>query len=347
VAFFLLVVAAASSRPPAAPAQTAGGLAASGIAAYRAVRYDEAASLLRRALDARNDGSLSDSARAVAYGYLAATELYRGRREVAAAATRQALAANPSYRPDTLVFPPAVTESFEAVRRQTRYVRIAAPADTTIQPGSRGYPLRLVVSAPHSVRAAVVTAEGTERVFYEGSVSDSAAIVWPVFERGGRSLPEGRLTLEIRSQLPGGGRRVVRLPLEASPLRADTLAPPAPPPDSAFLPERATDRSAVPGVSLGLLAGAATIVLPTVVAKDGAGSRARFALGGALAISGIAAFFVGSRGETLPANVATNRALMENWRQEAEAVRAENARRRGRAAVRIVAGLPTIAEGTP
>jgi hypothetical protein len=182
-------------------------------------------------------------------------------------------------------------------------------------------------------------------VFYDGAVRDSADILWPALERGPRS-PTGRFVLEIRSRLPAGGTRVVRLPLEALPIRADTLAQPAPPADSLFLPERAAGRSPVPSVSLALLAGAATMLLPSVVAKDGGGSRTRYALGASLGVAGIVALFTGSRSTPLAANAAVNRARMDNWRREADAVRAENERRRGRAALRIVAGPAASTDGS-
>jgi hypothetical protein len=345
----LLLVATlafAVACPPPLPAQSAHDLAASGVAAYRAVRYDEAASLLRRAL-AGGDNALSDSARAVAYAYLAATEFFRGRRHEADAAARQALAADPGYRPDTLAFPPDVSNAFGEVRRGTRYVRIRAPADTTIQPGGHGYPVRLYVSASHELTAVIVPESGTaEEVLFDGAVLDSADLVWPALERGTQALPEGRFVLEVRSKLPGGNTRVVRLPLVARPIRPDTLLPPMAPADSLFLPERAKARSPVLGVSLGLVAGAVTFLLPTVVAQDGIGTRTRYALGGALGVAGIVALFTGSRGDPIPANEAANRALMDAWRREADAVRGENERRRGRTTLRIVASQGTIAEAS-
>jgi hypothetical protein len=337
LALLLTLTVLAAAGPPGLRAQSARELVASGLSAYRAVRYDGAVQQLRQALNVEGDDALPDSVRATAYAYLAAAEYYRGHADDAAAATRQALLTDPSYRPDTLVFPPDVTDAFESVRRLTRYVRIQAPADTIVQPGGRGYPVRLYVSAAHELTAALIPEGGTPRVFYDGAVRDSADIVWPALERGARS-PTGRFVLEIRSRLPGGGARVVRLPLEARPIRADTLPEPVPPADSLFLPERAARRSTVPSASLALLAGAATMLLPTLVAKDGVGSRTRYALGASLGVAGIVAFFTGSRPDPLPANAAVNRALMDAWRRDADGVRAENERRRGRTALRIVAG---------
>jgi hypothetical protein len=341
----IVALAIAALLPGAVEAQNARETAARGIAAYQAVRYDNAAPLLRQALETTGSDALSDSARAVVAAYLAATELFRNRHDAAAAAVRQALAADPAYRPDTLAFPPKIAEAFESVRRSTRFVRVRAPSDTTIQPGGRGYPVRLVVSAPHEITAALLPERGTPQVFYQGTVADTAVLTWPAFDR--RSAPpEGRFQLEIRSRLPGGGTRVVRLPLEARAIRPDTVPTPPPPPDSAFRPEYAPRRSAVPAVSLGLMAGAVTMLLPTVVAKDGIGSRTRYVLGGALSVAGIVAFFNQSRGDPLPENTAANRALVDQWRREAEAARAENERRRGRTALRVIAGRQSTSEGT-
>jgi hypothetical protein len=330
----LVVVVIAVALPRTLPAQRADELAANGIEAYRAVRYDQAATLLRRAVD----GNLSDSVRAVVFGVLAAIEFQRGRGQAGADAVRDALAADPGYRPDPLAFPPDVTEAFEAVRRSTRFVRVRAPADTTIQPGGRGYPVRLVVSAPHRLTA-VLTRDGeVVRTLYEGIVTDSMDVVWPALGRESRTPPEGRFLLEIRSPQPTAGSRVVRLPLDARPLRSDTLVPPPPPADSLFLPERAAPRARVPGIALGLVAGVATFAMPGVVARDGVATQTRYVLGAAIGVATIAAVVSGSRGESLPANAATNRAMMDNWRREVDAVKSENRRRRGAAALQIVAG---------
>jgi hypothetical protein len=325
-------------------AQSAGELTTSGIAAYHAVRYDAAASLLRRALDG-GAGGLSDSARAVAYAFLAATEFLRGDEAAGAAATRRALAADPRYRADTLAFPPEVTEAFETVRRSTRYVGVRAPADTTVQPGGAGYTVRLYVSAPHRLTAAIAGNGMPSRTLYEGLVSDSVDVTWRVPGADGRAPPEGRFTLEILSPATRGNAQAVRLPLDVRPIRSDTLTPPPPPADSLFLPERERPRHRVPGIALGVLAGAITIALPSIVASDAAtATRTRYALGAALGVATVAAVVTGSRGEYLPANAATNRALMDQWRREVDAVTAENRRRRGRTALRILTGNLTGGE---
>lgn len=343
LASLLLAALALPVTGPSLLAQSGSDLVTRGVAAYHAVRYDGAAELLRRALDGRPREALPDSLRAIASGYLAASEFFRGRRDAATAAAREAFAADPAYRPDTLVFPPDVTGAFETVRRGTRYVRIRVPADTTIAAGDGEYALRLYASAPHAIAAELIFADtDPPRRLYDGPIHDSLDLAWRAADAP-QSF-DGRLVVRVTSPLPEGGTRVVRRPLAVRVTGGDTLPHPPAPPDSLLLPEHAPGRPPVLALTLGVLGGAAAVALPTLVAEDGAGSPARFAVGGALSVAGLVALITGSRGAPLPANVAANRAVRDTWRQEMETVRRENAQRRRVAAWRITADSATSVE---
>lgn len=95
------------------------------IGAYRDLEFDAAAMLLRRALSS----ALDDSTRVQALTYLGAAEHYRGRPDSAEAVFRRLVVLAPSYRPDTLVFPPEITRLYIDVHNRTRVVAVV-PADT-------------------------------------------------------------------------------------------------------------------------------------------------------------------------------------------------------------------------
>lgn len=85
-----------------AQGQSAVDLVSRAKVSYQQLDYEASATLLRRALI--HHDSLAETSRAEGYGYLAASEHYRGRSSAAREAFRQALWADPKFRPDSLVF---------------------------------------------------------------------------------------------------------------------------------------------------------------------------------------------------------------------------------------------------
>jgi hypothetical protein len=318
-------------------AQTASELVARGIASYRALEYDAAVPLFLRAL---RQSSLSDSARAHAAGYLGATQLFRSRLDSAALAWRDALVADPRYRPDALVFPPEVTEAFETVRRVTRVVRVAAPADTTIVPGRESFVVKLYASTAHNVQVDLALPDGTARRLYEGRVGDSLAVRWDGL--GGDRAPAraGRGMIQVTSQAQGVAGRVTALPLQVEVLRKDTVAIPTPPDESLLLPEQSRAPRSYGGLFTALLVGAAAIALPSMIASDNEGMPARYVVGGALGVAGVVGFVTRSRAKAIPTNEAANSALREAWQRDVARARAENEQRRRDIRLRISTTSP-------
>ena len=200
-----------------------------GMAAYRALEFDAAAALLRLSLTGPDGAALPDQVRAETYTYLGATEYFRGRADSSVAAFRSALIADPLHRPDSLVFPPAVTDAFDAVRKRSVYVRFSAARDTTIPFGEGLYAVRLYASAPHEVTVDLTSEDGrAARHLYNGPIADSLDIHWEGLDPQKEAPLDGPAALMVRSRSSWGEQRVMRLPLRTELIRKDTL--PYPPP---------------------------------------------------------------------------------------------------------------------
>ena len=331
----LVCLAALVATPLAG--QSAGDLVRRGLAAYRGLELDRAATLLQRGLDAAAADALADSARATSYLYLGATQVLRGRPEAAAAAFREALAFDPRCRPDTLVFPPEVTGAFQVVRRTTAYVRIVAPSDTTVAVGGR-YVVQLYASMPHEATVELTDPEsGRSRSLYAGSVADSLELVWDGRDTKGAAPRTGPLLLLVTSRPAAGSERVTRLPLTVKQVLVDTLALPQRPADLPAGEEPPGGGSRrVRALAAGILGGLAVVLLPAAVASDGQGGSARFVVGGTLGLAGLVGFVAPRPAATGPA--AANRRAIEAWRRAADSLHKENQRRREEVYLRIVSG---------
>jgi hypothetical protein len=325
-----LAIALTAIVAPAASAQVTSELLGRGIAAYRALEYDAAVPLLQRALRS----SLPDSLRAEAGGYLGATQLFRGRADSAALAWREALIVDPRYRPDALVFPPEVTDAFETVRKVTRVVRIAA-TDTSITPGRDSFVVKLYASSAHDIQVDLALGDAPPRRLYDGRIADSMEVRWDGLGSD-RSPPDAeRGVIQVRSSGVAGGRTAAQ-PLELTVTRSDTVPWPAPPDESLLLPETRAATRPYGGLVTGLVLTAAAIALPSIVASDDQGMSARYVVGGALGLTSIIGFALGSRGNRSASNAAANARLRETWQRDLAAAKADNERRRRDVRLRIV-----------
>jgi len=340
----LLVALLLLAAPGAASAQSAAAVLAQGARAYDDLELDNAAGLLRRALAVQGADALAPRDASRALMYLAATELLREHADSARAVARRLVLADPRFRPDELVFPPQVLTFYEGVRRATPVVIARAPADTAIRPGAEALAVRLYASTFHEVTATLGTEAGrVVRMLYAGPIGDSLDLHWNGLDSSGTaSPPNGRYAITVTS-LDRQRRivRILRLPLEVTLGRVDTLPHPGPPADSLLLPERQPMGPGLKALAPGALAGVAIAVLPSVVANGEDASAARFVVGGSLTIAGIAAFLSHHPGKSIPANVAHNRALRDAWRREDALVASRNAERaRGMIGIRV--GAPVL-----
>jgi hypothetical protein len=321
--------------------QASPDLIAQGLQAYRTLEFDNAAALLQRGLAGNAGASLPDSARSDAYIYLGASEIMRGRKDLAEAAFRQALSAEPRFRPDSLIFPPQITDAFEQVRRNTAYVKVLAPRDTTITYGTDQYVVQLYASARHEGTVEITGGTGrTPKRLYAGPITDSMIVRWEGADITGRAPLTGAAVLQVVSREQGRAR-TVRVPLTIRPVRRDTLPLPQRP---TFAPvtgqSGGPSNRALGALGLGILGGAAAIMLPEIIASDGAGGSARYYVGGSLAFAGLLGFAVQQNRSSAAATAAsTDRAAARDaWTRRVDSVRAENARIRRDVRLRIITG---------
>jgi hypothetical protein len=330
---------AAMMLAPPLPAQSGAELVQRGISAYRALEYDEATRHLQRAVSLPASRALSDSTRAEAFAYLGAAALFQGQAESAGVAFNRALEADPRFRADELVFPPEVTEVFEAVRRRTAFVTVRAPRDTTIRPGQDRFTIRLHSSAPHAVFVELALPDGRiSRQLYAGGIQDSLDVVWDGLGPDERTVLEGPLSLRVISQ---GDllRRTVHVALETEVQRADTLDFPPPPEQGSLLPERERNSERLGALVKGVMTGIAAAALPSLVGSSEA-SRTRYLVGAAIGVAGFVGFATQSEQRSIPANVEANATRRRAWMREVDRIRAENERRRRSARMQITTQRP-------
>jgi hypothetical protein len=337
----------AIAGPRAGAAQAGAGLLAQGARAYDDLEFDQAAGLLRRALAVQGREALAPPDVTRALIYLAATELLRDHRDSAVATSRRLVLLDPRFRPDELVFPPQVLTLYEAVRRATPVVTGRPPPDTTIRAGSQELVMRLYASTFHDITAKLVADDGRAvRTLYTGPIADSLVLRWNGLDSTGtRAPPPGRYAITVSSfDRQGRLARILRVPLELVQAfgRVDTLPHPAPPADSLLWRERQPIGPALRALAPGALAGVAVAVLPSVVAGGEDASGARFVVGGAVTIAGIAAAVSRHPGRTIPGNVAHNDTLRAAWRREVDDVTRRNAARVREAMLGIRAGAPVL-----
>lgn len=335
--------------PSLARAQSAGDLLTQGIRAYAVREYDGGAWLLRRALAFQGGEALPPADAARALIYLAATELARNNRDSALAASRRLVLLDPRFRPEDGVFPPQLVALYQEARRSAPTVTIRPVGDTSIRPGTDFFTVRLAAATSPEVSATLTAADGrVVRTLYAGPVRDSIDLRWNGLDAGGNSPPAGRYAVTVTPT--GRDRRAgwtLRLPLDLARPAVDTMVPPPAPADSLFRPERGDYQGAWRALVPGLLAGAAIVVLPKVVASEEHASDARFIIGGTVTVAGVAAFLSHRPGRGIPANSAYNRNLREKWRRDVADITRRNSERVRQARLVIRPGAPvlTAAEG--
>src|SRR5690242_5469884 len=339
-----LLVAAASRLP----AQSANELLQQGVREYQKLNYDAAVALLRESLVRRDPAALADSQRARALSYLAATELFQQQRDSAAAAFRTLVRLDPRYRPDELIFPPQVTNLYDEVRRSTKVLSVQVPPVTELHARLEWFTARVVTTSVQSVTATLARDDGTPvRTLYDGPVADSLSLKWDGLTAGGTLPDEGRYVLHVAPRPPlEDGPRPLQVTLDITQVAPDTLVWPPAPAGPALLPERTSATPALGSLAAGTLAAGAVVALPSLFGRSGEATGARFAVAAAVSIAGLVGFFA-HQPRPIEANIRANAPARADWQRRVEAVKGENAKRRGSARLLIRAGPVTVAERAP
>lgn len=340
-----VVSLALSALPAVAQGQSASDFLDQGIRAYTVREYDGGAWLLRRALSDEGAGALSTRDAARATMYLMAIEVARNQRDSALAAARRLVVLDPRLRPDEQSFSPQVVAVYQEARRSTPSVTIRAPGDTEIRPGSEVFVVRLGSTTAPEVSAVVASADGrVVRNLYSGTLRDSVDVRWNGLDASGNTPPAGRYAIVVTpaGKDRGGRAWTLRLPLELTRPSVDTAPLPPALPDSLFRPERGDYKSAWQALIPGVVAAGAIVVVPNLVATDEQASKARFVVGGTVAIASIAAFFSHHPGQRIPANEQYNRNLRENYKRNVAETSRRNAERLKGARLVIRPGAPSL-----
>src|SRR5437660_315824 len=143
--------------------------------------------------------------------------------------------------------------------------------------------------------------------------------------------------------LTADGPRARQVLLEVKQERPDTLAWPPPLTTPPLLPERTSSGPAFRSLAAGLVAGAAAVALPSIMARGKDATGARFAVGAAVGVAGFVGFFA-HKPRPLAANVRANASQRDAWKKKLDAVKAENATRLRTVRLVVRAGPETIAE---
>ena len=342
-----LAATGAAAQDSTAQGAAAGAALSSGLRHYQSLEYDSATIYLRRALAGISGDTLSDSGRGRALTYLAAAELFRGRRDSAFATFRRLVVFNPRARPDPLVFPPEVTTIYDFAREATKVVRVEVPRDTSIRLGADRFRARLYASSFHQVIVTLEREDGfTVKTLYAGPISDTLNVFWTGEDTIFLANDSGRLVFSVAS-LTNAGRqgRVTRLPLDLVLGPQDTLPSPPPLPDSLFLPEHEPASRGFAALGRGAGIGVAVALLPGLVAGGTAPSGSRYIVAGGLSLAGVVAFFKHRPGRPLPDNISANQALRDGWQAQVQTTAEENVIRAQQKRLDIHIGPPEVIGG--
>ncbi len=316
------------------------------LASYRDLDYDAAATSLRALLAVEGSGALSVRDRQRARTYLAASEVFRGRREAAIEQFRAILTDDASFRPDLLVFPPEVTTVFQAARSGLRVTNLRVPPTTRIASANDRLVVRVWAASSHDVRVAITDELGSAvRLLHEGPSGDSLVLEWNGRDGLGRFREPGTYTLRVTSRTSEGrDEREVEVPLRIERVAPDTLPLPEPPSSASMRPETAPASGGTRFLVTGLSGAAIVAAMPSVVGAESGGSSMRFGIAAAFAIAGTLGKVRAASPQPIPANIEWNRRQRDSWAREVTRVRAENEQRRAVQGVLIRAGTPVARE---
>jgi hypothetical protein len=335
----LAIPARVQAQDSTAQGAAAGAALEAGVRHYQGLVFDSATIDLRRALAGVAGDTLNESDQGRALTYLAAAELFRGRRDSAFATFRRLVVLNPRTRPDPLVFPPEVTTVYDFARE--------IPRDTSIRLGADRFRSRLYASSFQQVIVTLEREDGfTVKTLYAGPISDTLNVFWTGEDTIFLANDSGRLVFSVTS-LTNAGRqgRVLRVPLDLVLGPQDTLPTPPPLPDSLFLPEREPAGRGLRALGRGAGAGLAVALLPGLVAGGTAPSGSRYAVAGGLSIAGLIGFLKHRPGRALPDNIAANQSLREGWQAQVQTTAQENVIRAQQKRLDIHAGAPEVIGG--
>lgn len=271
----------------------------SGIEAYRALDLVTASEHLNEAVTT-NGSSQCGTANARALAYLGAAHWLGERPDSAMLAFERAVVQAPRFRPDPLEFPPAVTDLFDRVRRETPAVAVTLPDLVEIGPSSSSetFRARLTASVDHRVSVTLRSGEAAVRTLYDGRLeghAEGSVVEWDGRDEHGEAVRTGWYDLQIVSR--DEYDQPLRMVVIALSVESDATELSAGEPEWVEVVDTigvaSGGRSVWKAVAVGgagLLAGAAVVAGPMAL-EGGSASWARYPIAGSLGLAGIIGFF--------------------------------------------------------
>jgi hypothetical protein len=228
------------------------------------------------------------------------------------------------------------------VRRATRAIAVAVPPVTELRTRADSLSARVLASSLADVVVTLAREDGTPiRELYRGPVADTLLVKWDGLTAPGTPADEGRYILQVAPRIPtADGPRARQVALDVKRVVPDTLPWPLDPP---LLPERTSTGPAFRSLAAGLVAGAAAVALPALLAPGKDASGARFAVGATVGVAGFVGFFA-RKPSPIAANVRANAAQRDAWKKKLDGVKTENVNRLRSVRLVVRAGPETMAE---
>ncbi|MBI4503717.1 MAG: hypothetical protein HY700_21470 [Gemmatimonadetes bacterium] len=314
-----------------------------GVVAYDNLDFETTADLMRRALKSPVTLEVSEQGRAL--GYLGASEFFLGHRDAAVLAFRDMARLDARMRLDPLLFPPDVQRIYDEARRTVRIVQAEVPDEAELRMGQTVLPIRIIANSQQTIVVTLARESGEDRVtLYSGSITDSLDLTWDGRVGGGNTARSGKYALQVASLSGGRAFRTVKVPLQVTLERQDTLPFPRAPEQSQYLPERSLAgplKGVVRGFAMGILA----IGLPAAMGADTRAMIGPLVVGGAISTSGLVGLLAHPGGRPIESNITYNRRIRETWQRRVDSLTVENRRRRENVRLTIRAESPVVQQG--
>ena len=311
------------------------------IGLFENLEVERSLTLLRQILSPASPYEVTREQRVVAYKYTGAALALVGMRDSAIVYFRAALERDAFTDVDPERFTEVEREAFAEARNQFLAIGTRPIRESYIDPATERLTLSFVTT--HAADARVELREvrtGGRTLLFEGATEGVREITWSGLDESGRIVPPGRYEVVYLATSRLTGRSdSTRLYLDLQHDREaleDTLPSLTP---EMLLPERHPPSAAPLELAKGLGLAASALILPRVVGNSAlaGGDRTLVAtVAGVAAITGIVASVSRHRNRELPANVAANRARIDERERTNAAIRLRNAARMAGTKLRIV-----------
>ena len=311
------------------------------VSHFESLDVERSLTLLRQIISPASPYEVTREQRVVAYKYTGAALALVGMRDSAIVYFRAALERDAFTDLDPERFTGIEREAFTEARNQFLAIGTRPIRESWIDPATERMTLVFVTTHAANMRVELREVRTDQRtLLFEGPSTGVREITWDGLDAAGRIVPPGRYEVVYLATSRLTGRSdSTRLYLDLQHDREaleDTLPSLTP---NLLLPERHPPSAAPLELAKGLGLAASALILPRIVgnsALDGGDRTLVATVAGAAAITGIVASVARHRNRELPANVAANRARIDEREKTNAAIRLRNAARMAGTKLRIV-----------